>query len=59
MAKTLFTPPVTQTGRFAALEANRPVCVTGGMNKVFAALGRLLPRRLALDLTSGAYGKRT
>ena len=44
---------------YDALEANRPVCVTGPANKALALLGRLLPERLALELTAGAYGKRT
>ncbi len=49
---------VAQAG-YAALEANRPVCVTGLANQALALLGRLTPDRLALELTAGAYGKRS
>jgi len=43
---------------FAAVEANRPVCVPGAPNKIIAAISRLIPDRLALAMTSGAYAKR-
>ena len=43
---------------FAAVEANRPVCVPGAPNQVIAAISRLVPDGLALAITSGAYGKR-
>lgn len=43
---------------FEALEANRPVCVTGWPNKTIAAIGRMIPEGLALKLTAGAYAKR-
>ena len=44
---------------YDALEANRPVCVTGWPNKIMALLGRLLPVDLAMRLTAGAYAKRS
>ncbi len=35
---------------FAAVEANQAVCITGGHNKIIAAVARLLPENLALAL---------
>ena len=43
---------------FAAVEANRPVCVPGAPNKLIAAVSRLIPDGLALSMTAGAYGRR-
>jgi short-subunit dehydrogenase len=42
---------------YAALEANRPVCVTGAPNRAIAALSRLLPDDLALALAAWAQRK--
>ena len=49
--------PVARSA-YEALEANRPVCVTGWPNKLMALLGRLLPDSVAMALTAGAYAKR-
>jgi short-subunit dehydrogenase len=43
---------------FDAVEANRPVCITGAPNKLITAIVRLIPDSLALSLTAGAYSKR-
>jgi hypothetical protein len=37
---------------YAALEANRPVCVTGAPNRAIALASRLIPEDLALSLTA-------
>ncbi|HEX4096340.1 MAG TPA: dehydrogenase, partial [Caulobacteraceae bacterium] len=42
---------------YAALEANRPVCVTGAPNQAIAALSRLLPEGLVLGLAAWAQRK--
>jgi hypothetical protein len=42
---------------YAAVEAGRPVCVTGGPNRAIAAIGRLLPESVALELTAWAHRK--
>jgi short-subunit dehydrogenase len=43
---------------FDALEANRPVCVTGAPNRFITAVARLIPDTVALKATAGAYSKR-
>ena len=42
---------------FAAVQAGRPVCITGAPNRVIAALGRLLPEGLTLSLAARAQRK--
>jgi hypothetical protein len=42
---------------YAALEANRPVCVTGAPNQAIAAISRLLPEGLVLGLAAWAQRK--
>jgi hypothetical protein len=42
---------------YAALEANRPILVTGAPNRAIAALSRLLPDGLALGLAAWAQRK--
>jgi len=37
---------------FEAVEAGRPVCVTGAPNQAIAAISHLLPESLALELTA-------
>ena len=49
--------PVARSA-YEALEANRPVCVTGWPNKLMVLLGRILPDGLAMTLTAGAYARR-
>jgi len=41
--------PVVEAG-WRAVEANRPVCVPGLANKTLAAVSRLIPERLALEI---------
>jgi hypothetical protein len=40
---------------YAALEANRPVCITGAPNRAIATLSRLLPETLGLSLAAWAH----
>ena len=42
---------------YAALEANRPVCVTGAPNRAIAVLARLMPENLALSLAAWSSRK--
>ena len=42
---------------YAALEANRPVCVTGAPNRAIALVARLMPEGLALSLAARASRK--
>jgi short-subunit dehydrogenase len=45
---------LTAQAGYAAVEANRAVCITGWPNKVIAALGRLLPEALLMAVTRRA-----
>ena len=42
---------------FAAVQAGRPVCITGAPNRAIAALSRLLPDGLTLSLAARAQRK--
>ena len=42
---------------FAAVQAGRPVCITGAPNRAIAVLSRLLPESLALSLAARAQRK--
>jgi len=42
---------------YAALEAGRPVCITGAPNRAIALLARLVPETLGLDLAAWAHRK--
>ena len=42
---------------FEAVEANRPVCVTGAPNKALAALGKIVPDDWAMALMASQSGR--
>ncbi|HTK33718.1 MAG TPA: SDR family oxidoreductase [Caulobacteraceae bacterium] len=65
MTKTVASAPpwmwleardVAQAG-YAAAEANRPICVPGGVNKALAVLARALPEQLGMRLMARQVGR--
>jgi short-subunit dehydrogenase len=49
--------PVVEAG-WRAVEANRPICVPGLVNKALAVLSQLVPERLALEIRATAIARR-